>query len=132
MNTNILKKSCRESVPHPLCYITNSVGTATVAVLSALVVQVIMLCVTKSFQSLVIVLCATAASVLSEFLYGLVRENFPIHGLLPAYREFFWDFLFRLSTRRRQFLSQHLQFFLLPNMHSGDSPAHGLIQLHFV
>lgn len=76
MNTNILKKSCRESVPHPLCYITNSVGTVTVAVLSALVVQVIMLCVTKSFQSLVIVLCATAASVLSEFLYGLVREKF--------------------------------------------------------
>lgn len=64
-----LKKGCSKVALNPISYISHSVGTITVVSIALLLVQVILLAVTKSYSSLLLVLVCLAGTLGAESVY---------------------------------------------------------------
>ncbi len=74
-----LKKSCEYISLKPFSYITPSISSKSAAMISLLCLQALMLIITKSYNSLAILLASTVASTASESVYYFVgKKNGPV------------------------------------------------------
>lgn len=72
-----LKKSCKKITLNPFSYAVSSAGTAALAAVVLLSVQVAMLAVTKSWASLVLICCSTAASAAAQAVFFFCGKKMP-------------------------------------------------------
>ncbi|MCR5217349.1 RnfABCDGE type electron transport complex subunit D [Treponema sp.] len=90
MQTKIMYKKHSITLT-PFIYLTPSVSTSSKIILSALILQVIGLAVTRSFSALITTACPLAASILCEAAFRYCRKNYKydyviavIQGLLTG------------------------------------------------